>query len=540
MPDKKKIILMMSGGSGQRFGSDTPKQYCEMAGRPVIEYALDACRFSKADDVVIVTAQNYLDPIHEKYGFPTTVGGSNRTISLYNGLQYVKQHYDCDKIIIVNAVCPLMTEEQLDRYFNLLDDYDYVLTAWRVVSSLHKFDGTNVERNDYFQCMEPEAYRFDLLYENYKVDYPAPYIFHQIPKTANGFYCFDYPYTMKITYAFDIKVANLFYQEIIAKPRRERARIKMNQRLLSFGQSEVTEWQLNVGRIMEELVNRWELGEYTTNPQAQTSCVFEAQSKKYGDVIVKIHSPKGNYDAEAEYYKKCKFPEMTPLFDYDDDYRALLLKKVVPGIQVRFDSEDQDLRKLYDDVDRAWIHCDEMDIDVNKIPTVLDYLDVNVRIAKDNIYKKEYRALLVDISYEFWNKLFADAEQFFIHRDLHKRNILRSTEGLNVIDPLGIIGPKEFEFTIPFIIELRDKTGKSARDKYLEMLNYFSKYCDRKRLEAAVFFTWVYKAEEYVFAKNDNYKMLDELIKALEDVMFEGKTLIDERAKQFVHYILGE
>lgn len=157
---------MMSGGTGQRFGSDMPKQYCDLGGRPVIEYALDACRFSKADDIVIVTTDEYLKSVHEKYGFPTTVGGSKRTISLFNGLQYVKKHYDCGKIIIVNAVCPLMTEEQIDRYFALLDDYDYVLTAWRIVSSLHKFDGTNVERNDYFQCMEPEAYRFDLLYNN--------------------------------------------------------------------------------------------------------------------------------------------------------------------------------------------------------------------------------------------------------------------------------------------------------------------------------------------------------------------------------------
>ena len=123
---------------------------------------------------------------------------------------------------------------------------------------------------------------------------------------------------------------------------------------------------------------------------------------------------------------------------------------------------------------------------------------------------------------------------------MHKRNILRSTEGLNVIDPLGIIGPKEFEFTIPFIIELRNKSGKDARDKYLEMLDYFSKYCDRNRLEAAVFFTWVYKAEEYVFAKNDDYKMLDEAIKALEDAMFEGESLTEERASQFMHNILGE
>ena len=72
----KNVVLVMSGGSGTRFGADRPKQYCDMKGRPVIEYVLDACKLSKnTDQVVIVTAQEYVDPIHEQYGYPTTVGG---------------------------------------------------------------------------------------------------------------------------------------------------------------------------------------------------------------------------------------------------------------------------------------------------------------------------------------------------------------------------------------------------------------------------------------------------------------------------------
>lgn len=535
---KKNIILVMSGGSGQRFGADTPKQYCDMGGRPVIEYALDACKFSSADDIVIVTAREYLDIVYQKYGFPTTVGGSNRTISLYNGLQYVKQHYNCDKLIVVNAVCPLMSEEQIDRYFELLDDYDYVLTAWRIVSSLHKFDGTNIDRNDYFQCMEPEAYRFDMLYANYKANFPAPYIFHQMPKNARGFYCFDYPYTMKITYAFDIKIAYFFYKELIANPRRERNRIKMNQRLLSFGQQQVTEWLLSVGHIMEELVNRWELVDYSINPWAQTSCVFEAKSQKYGDVIVKIHSPKGNYDTELEYYRKNKLPEMAPMLDYDEEYRALLLKKVIPGNQVKFECTDPDLRKLYDNINQSWISLNDLEIERKEIPTVLDYMETIIRIAKNNNYRKAYRSRLVDISYIFWKQLFENENQYFLHRDLHKRNILRGAYGVNVIDPLGIIGPKEFEFAISFVIELRNLSGLSVRERYLEMLDYFSVYCPRHRLEAAVFFTWVYKIEEYIFSKNDNYKMLDAAIESLNNVFFNGIELPAEKVDKFVDSLI--
>ena len=41
----KNVILIMSGGVGQRFGSGVPKQYCMMGDRSIIEYAIDAARF---------------------------------------------------------------------------------------------------------------------------------------------------------------------------------------------------------------------------------------------------------------------------------------------------------------------------------------------------------------------------------------------------------------------------------------------------------------------------------------------------------------
>ena len=71
----KNVVLVMSGGSGTRFGADKPKQYCDMKGRPVIEYVLEACKLSmRTDQVVIVTARDYVDSVREQYGYPTTDG----------------------------------------------------------------------------------------------------------------------------------------------------------------------------------------------------------------------------------------------------------------------------------------------------------------------------------------------------------------------------------------------------------------------------------------------------------------------------------
>ncbi len=291
----KNIVLIMSGGIGSRFGADKPKQYCLMKNRPVIEYAFDACRHaSEVDEIVVVAAADYVKYIHDRYGFPVTCGGDNRTKSLANGLKYVAENYICENIIIANAVCPLMTKEQINRYFMLLNEYDYVLTAWKVTSTLAKYDGILVDREDYFHVMEPEAYKFKILYENYKADFPVPYIFHQMPSSSKAFYCFDYPYTMKITYPFDIRIAEILYDEIISNPEQERTKYNISQWQASYNnEQKIWEWLQNIPKYLNEVINMWDITSYKMNPLTFATCVFEATSEKYGDVIIKFHAPGG-------------------------------------------------------------------------------------------------------------------------------------------------------------------------------------------------------------------------------------------------------
>ena len=44
----KNSILIMSGGVGSRFVADSPKQFCMMGGKQIIEYAINAARFCKS------------------------------------------------------------------------------------------------------------------------------------------------------------------------------------------------------------------------------------------------------------------------------------------------------------------------------------------------------------------------------------------------------------------------------------------------------------------------------------------------------------
>ena len=107
------IVIVMSGGVGSRFGGMLPKQYNLIAGRPVIDYVLDAVDHSaKTDRVVIVMDQQWINCSGKIASgeYDIAVNGATRLESLYNGMCLIKSQFRCEKIVVVDAVAPLLTQ----------------------------------------------------------------------------------------------------------------------------------------------------------------------------------------------------------------------------------------------------------------------------------------------------------------------------------------------------------------------------------------------------------------------------------------------
>ena len=261
------------------------------------------------------------------------------------------------------------------------------------------------------------------------------------------------------------------------------------------------------------------------NPKTFATCVFEAESEKYGSVIVKFHAPSGRYRQELAYYKACRNSRMATLLDNDDSFRALLFKKIVPGMQVPFSSDNDDLRSFFSEVDKSFIP-------VEQLPPRADFVDI-ISDFENNVQKSSRfnfafgkKQRLENAARGVWKSYFADSPKFYLHRDLQRRNLLRGTDGIYTIDPLGIIGPKEFEYTIGFIIESK-ACPESFLEIHREMMAFFSQYCDRKRLLAALFITWIHKMDEYVLSKNDDQKLATWSLGVIERIFYDGDLSLD-------------
>lgn len=212
----KNIGIILAGGIGSRFGADKPKQYCTVFGKEMIWYSIDAFRKAQTiDDFIVIVDKTEMEQgrIASEYGVTTVEGGTSRNGSFKNALDYIAENYpDCERIIENNAACPMITPELIDEFINLLDEYDFVNTAYKITDALGSYKDRIADREEFYLIQAPDAYRFPLLYkyfdENSNLCHPA----HQLPLDTKEYRYFGYTDNYKVTYPEDIKIVEMLME----------------------------------------------------------------------------------------------------------------------------------------------------------------------------------------------------------------------------------------------------------------------------------------------------------------------------------------
>uniref|UniRef100_A0A670ZDA3 CDP-L-ribitol pyrophosphorylase A n=1 Tax=Pseudonaja textilis TaxID=8673 RepID=A0A670ZDA3_PSETE len=136
-PPVSVAAVLPAGGSGERLGGSTPKQFCPMLGRPLISYTVRAIeRINWISDVVVVVSPENIEimkSIIRKYGHERTTvveGGLTRHRSIFNGLKvFVKGNTFCvplqkpEIIVIHDAVRPFVEEDILFKVVMAAKDH---------------------------------------------------------------------------------------------------------------------------------------------------------------------------------------------------------------------------------------------------------------------------------------------------------------------------------------------------------------------------------------------------------------------------------
>ncbi|MGZ5374975.1 MAG: 2-C-methyl-D-erythritol 4-phosphate cytidylyltransferase [Solirubrobacterales bacterium] len=102
--------MIAAAGSGERLGAGGPKAFVELAGRPLLEWSLEACRAAGAIDTIVVAAPPGEESRVEGLGVAVVTGGASRSESVAAALERV----ETDLVAIHDAARPLVSAELFD------------------------------------------------------------------------------------------------------------------------------------------------------------------------------------------------------------------------------------------------------------------------------------------------------------------------------------------------------------------------------------------------------------------------------------------
>ncbi len=517
------VVCILAGGVGNRFGSPLPKQYHLINGRPVIEYVIDAAMKSIADEVVVVSNVDMVDHLEDKYGIVAIPGGANRNRSIGKALDYIGEKMDCERLIIIDAVCPMIRSNLLDLYFHLLDEHDAVFTACAISASLARYDSEPVNRKEYLLIQSPDAYRFDVLKAHFDQNSPYTTPLHMLPRSASIKYYYDFKDYLKVEYPKDLAVAETLMRErerhMRFEAHMEDTVLELFAKLRKMDRQGTKHWERLIDQDIERLFDKWEIYEFTVNPDAYTGLVLECKSRRYGNVILKMYPPffARRFIKETFVLSNLAFYPQAPLLDTDSTRNAMLLGRIVPGDYIVYEEDREGIERMFREM---WEHRTRVSA-VRAIPkeikSVVDLTLDEYAIASTYEYHPELVKKLVDQAKRVYDQSFLDEERCLLHGDAYYKNALRSNDGIKVIDPVGYTDAFVFEY-MPFLTyELVMHTKpEEYQVQYGKLLDFFGRFADTSRFNEAVFVFLVKQMVPSIYEANDGYRRADRYLRLIQ------------------------
>jgi 2-C-methyl-D-erythritol 4-phosphate cytidylyltransferase len=171
--------LIPAAGSGSRMGGRVPKQYVEIAGRPLLAHAIARLADHPLVEQVFVVlapqdtyfAQRDWRAFAEKL-MALYCGGATRAQSVFNGLVAASDAIEAsDWVLVHDAARPCLGRAELDRLLERLrDDSTGGLLAVPVADTLKRAGGgaevlRTEPRDNLWLAQTPQMFRYRLLLE---------------------------------------------------------------------------------------------------------------------------------------------------------------------------------------------------------------------------------------------------------------------------------------------------------------------------------------------------------------------------------------
>jgi 2-C-methyl-D-erythritol 4-phosphate cytidylyltransferase len=151
------VALLVAAGSGERLGAGRPKAFVVLAGRPMLEWSLDAVRAAGVSDIVVALPPGMEAPA----GCTGVPGGATRSESVRAALAAAPPGED---VVVHDAARPLVAPELFRRALGALDGADCAVAAAPVSDTIKQADASGrvtatLDRSLLWAIQTPQAFR---------------------------------------------------------------------------------------------------------------------------------------------------------------------------------------------------------------------------------------------------------------------------------------------------------------------------------------------------------------------------------------------
>ena len=178
------VAIIFAGGVGTRMGSEIPKQFLELNGKPVLAHTLGLFeRHPRVDRLVLVVSPKYFDDcraLAEKYGVSKLAKiaacGESAQESIFNGLKTAAEDFPPETTVLLHdGVRPYLDPEVIDANIDGVERFGNAVTYTPCYETIVlSRDGEKISampyRRESYTAQAPQSFRLgDILAAHEKI-----------------------------------------------------------------------------------------------------------------------------------------------------------------------------------------------------------------------------------------------------------------------------------------------------------------------------------------------------------------------------------
>lgn len=224
----KKFVLITAGGKGLRMGSDIPKQFLPLNGKPVLMHTIEAFyRYDPKIAIILILPeeqQTYWNDLCKKHSFEithtVTAGGNTRFQSVKNGLNLVIGN---GLVAVHDGVRPFVSQDVIEACFLTAEKYNSVIPVIDIVETVREIndkESRTVDRNNYKLVQTPQIFNAELIKKAYMQPYSDSFTDDASVIEAMGETIRLVPgnrENIKITTRFDMEIGEIIISKVKGK-----------------------------------------------------------------------------------------------------------------------------------------------------------------------------------------------------------------------------------------------------------------------------------------------------------------------------------